>query len=650
MFLKRIPSLITTTVKYRDPGAKRLIGIRPLIAIVYLAVAATALALSPPAHFPPLSVLGALLFFTLWMVLLLVLPVPARALSSGGQGYTSFDRLAMVASILVFGSVPAAWVAGTAALIWTLIADPRREPLLQRLMRTAANAGMFALAALIAGQVYSLLGGHSLLQEFGFADLGRVIILILVLQAVNELLFLFMVWPSLSRREKRHPFSGLSILTEVAISLTGIITALAYTHLPLLGFALYVTFVVAVALLFRWVAEVAEARRLRAEEFAAVNRINQAVSAAIELDDLIESVFHEVQDLVHSAAFLLGVYDKDSNQLDIRLNYDEGTRHPRRMRDLGEGILAWSLRHREAIFIPDVPKSQHPATKKIITQGREPVSLIVVPILYKNEPVGALSVQDYVPNAFTRHQLRLLQGFALQIAVAITNTRLFDELKRQKLLLEARVQDRTSELQKTTESLAAAVAETDELLSQKIKLLNQLERENRRDTLTMIANRRYLDEFLPREMDRARRYGHPLTIAMLDIDHFKAVNDNLGHAMGDRVLYTLANILVRELRTTDFAARYGGEEFVIVFPETVTRDAVSACDKLRTLIALHPWPRLAENLQLTVSFGVATMTHPDQTMAQLLAAADRALYQAKSSGRNRVCDARLDAPDAESVA
>ncbi len=643
MFLKRIPSLITTTVKYRDPGAKRLIGIRPVIAIVYLAVAATALGLSAPAHFPPLSELSALLFFTFWMVLLLVLPVPARALSSGGQGYTSFDRLAMVASILVFGPVPAAWVAGTAAFIWTLIADPRREPLPQRLMRTAANAGMFSLAALIAGKVYSLLGGHSPLQEFGFDDLGRVVILILVLQAVNELLFLFMVWPSLSRREKRHPFSGLSILTEVAISLTGIITALAYTHMPLLGFALYVTFVVAVAVLFRWVAEVAEARRLRAEEFAAVNRINQAVSAAIELDDLIEGVFHEVQDLVHSAAFLLGVYDKDSNQLDIRLNYDEGTRHPRRRRDLGQGILAWSLRHREAIFISDVRKSQHPAIEKIITQGREPVSLIVVPILYKNEPVGALSVQDYVPNAFTRHQLRLLQGFALQIAVAITNTRLFDELKRQQLLLEARVADRTSELQKTTESLAEAI-------EQKQELLNQLERENRRDTLTLIANRRHLDEFLPREMERARRYGHPLTIAMLDIDHFKAVNDNLGHAMGDRVLYTLANVLVRELRTTDFAARYGGEEFVIVFPETVARDAVSACDKLRTLIALHPWPRLAENLKLTVSFGVATMAHPDQTMAQLLAAADRALYQAKSSGRNRVCEARLDAPDAESVA
>lgn len=643
MFLKRIPSLILATVKYRDPEAKRVAGIRPAIAVLYLTVAIVALTLSAPATIPSLSMLGGLLFFTLWMVLLLVLPVPARALSSGGHGYTSFDRLALVASILIFGAVPAAWVAGSAAFAWTLVADPRREPLVQRLVRTAANAGMFTLAALIAGHVYAWLGGQSPLEVFGFPSLWRALVLLLVLQAVNELLFLLMVWPSLTAREKRHPLSGLSILTELSISLIGIITALAYTHLPLLGFVLYAAFIMAVAILFKWVTEVAETRRLRAEEFAAINRINQAVSAAIDLDELIERVFHEVQDLVHSAAFLLGVYERATNELDIRLNYDEGIRHPRNKRDLGQGILAWSLKHREPIFISDVPKSRHPAIRKIITQGREPVSIIVVPILYKNEPVGALSVQDYAPNAFTRHQLRLLQGFALQIAVAITNTRLFDELKRQQQLLEARVADRTSELQKTTESLAEAI-------SQKEALLDQLERENRRDTLTLIANRRHLDEFLPREMERARRYGHPLTIAMLDIDHFKKVNDTLGHAMGDRVLCVLANILTTELRTTDFAARYGGEEFVIVFPETTAMDAAAACDKLRTLIALHPWPRLARHLNVTVSFGVAAMAHADQTMAQLLASADRALYQAKSSGRNRVCESRLDASGTESIA
>ncbi len=643
MFLTRIPSLIAATVKYRDKNADKSVGIHPAVALLYLTAAGVAvwLTLPPLASFVPIY--GGLIFFTVWVLLLMVLPVPARALSSDGRGYTSFDRLALVAAILSFGAAPAAWVAGAAVCLFTLLADPRREPFVQRLIRTAANIGMFVLALLCAGYVYLWLGGHSPLTGFGLLELGRALMLILTLQVVNELLFVFMVWPSLSVQERRRPFSWRSIGTELSISLIGMVTALAYTHMPLFGFALYVAFIVAVAILFKWVAEVAETRRLRAEEFAAVNRINQAVSAAIDLDDLIERVFYEVKGLVPSAAFLLGIYEPATDELDTRLNIDEGTRHPQNKRKLGQGILAWSLQHRESIFISDTRKARHPALERVITIGRESISIIVVPILYKNEPIGALSVQDYEPNAFTRHQLRLLEGFARQIAVAIINTRLFDELKTQQQLLEARVADRTAELEKTTDSLAEAI-------KQKEALLARLERENRRDALTDIANRRHLDEFLPRELERAKRYGHPLSIAMLDIDHFKTVNDSLGHAMGDQVLRTIAKILYTELRGTDFNARYGGEEFVIVFPETTGSDAVAACDKLRTLIALHPWPRLSRDLAVTVSFGVSSLEHSDQTVAQLLASADRALYEAKKSGRNQVREAMLgDAPHSASL-
>lgn len=641
MSLKRIPSLIASTVKYRDPASGGGVGISPLIAALYLSGAVAALVLSTPAVVPDHRTLAGLAFFALWIALLLVLPVPARALTGDGHGYTSFDRLALVAAILVFGPVQAAWVAGSAVFIWTLMADPRREPLNKRLVRTAANCGMFVVAVLAAGNVYRWLGGLTPLEVFGWLELGRALALLLALQMVNELLFLFMVWPTLSPRERRHPFSWASIGTELAISLIGIVTALAYTHMPVLGFALFAAFIVVVAILFKWVAEIAEARRLRAEEFAAVNRINQAVSAAIDLDELAEEVFREVRGLVPSAAFLLGVYDPATDELDIRLNYDEGVRHPQSKRKLGHGILAWSLQRREPIFIPDVRKSRHPAIEKRITWGRESVSIVVVPILYQNEPVGALSVQDYAPDAFSSHQVRLLEGFALQIAVAISNTRLFDELKAQQQLLEARVAERTTELQQTTNSLAEA-------MSQREDLLRQLERENRRDTLTQISNRRHLDEFLPMELERSRRYGHQLTIAMLDIDDFKHVNDTLGHAMGDRVLRALAGILATELRSTDFLARYGGEEFVIVFPETSEVEATAACEKLRTLVALYPWTRIARELSLTVSFGVATVVHREQTLAQLLASADRALYRAKSGGRNRVCTAAGD--ENESVA
>jgi diguanylate cyclase (GGDEF)-like protein len=630
MFRTRIPSLIAATVKYHDKAADHTTGTRTAVAIIYLAGALLALGYSMPLAESISLRHSGLLFFTLLMLLLMMLPVPARALATGRQGYISFDRLALVAAILIFGGAPAAWMAGTVVLVWTLFADPRREPFLQRIMRAAANAGMFVLSVLAAGYVYYRLGGHTPVVAFDLVTLGQALALVLTLQAVNELLFLFMAWPDLSANGHRWLFSWGSTATELLISITGIITALVYTNLPTFGFVLYVAFIVVIAILFKWMTGLAEARRSYADEFTAVNRINQLVSAATDLNKLLEHVFLEVKNLVPSAAFLLGVYKPRSNELDIHLNVDEGKRHPPCTRKLGQGILAWSIQNRASIFIANVQKDHHPALKKMITIGRESVSIIVVPIIYKDKPVGALSVQDYKPRAFTRHQLHLLEGFARQIAVAIVNIRLFDELKAQRQMLEVRVGKRTAELMKTTFSLTQVKEQTETLLA-------QLERESRSDALTGIANRRYLDEFLPIEMERAKRYSHPLTIAMLDIDNFKLVNDTLGHAMGDRVLCTIAKMLTTELRSTDRAIRYGGEEFIIVFPETTNSDGLAACEKLRTLIALYPWSRLARNLSVTMSFGVASLEYIEQTVPQILASADRALYQAKKTGRNRVC-------------
>jgi diguanylate cyclase (GGDEF)-like protein len=638
MFRTCIPSLIAATVKYHDKAAGHTAGTRTAIAIIYLAGALLALEYSMPPAEPISLIYGGLIFFTLLMLLLLVLPVPVRALSTEGRGYISFDRLALVAAILIFGGAPAAWMAGTVVLVWTLFADPRREPFLRRIMRAAANTGMFVLSALAAGYAYSRLGGHTPVAAFNFVTLGQALVLVLTLQVVNELLFLFMTWPDLSAKERRRPFNWRSTTTELFIATTGIITALVYTNLPTFGFALYVAFIIVIAILFQWVTGLSETRRLRADEFAAVNRINQLVSAATDLNKLLEHVFLEVKDLVPSAAFLLGIYKPQDNELDIRLNIDEGKRHPAYTRKLGQGILAWSLQNRVSIFIANAPKEKHPALKKMITLGRNSISIIVVPIIYKDKPIGALSVQDYKPKAFTRHQLHLLEGFARQIAVAITNIRLFEELKAQQQMLESRVNERTAKLMETTHSLTREKEQTE-------KLLTRLERENRSDALTGIANRRYLDEFLPVEMERAKRYNRPLTIAMLDIDHFKLVNDTLGHAMGDRVLCTLAKILTTELRSTDRAIRLGGEEFVIAFPETTNSDGITTCEKLRTLIALYPWSRLARNLSVTMSFGVASLEHIEQTVPQILASADRALYQAKKAGRNRVCSSKpLQAP------
>ena len=165
-----------------------------------------------------------------------------------------------------------------------------------------------------------------------------------------------------------------------------------------------------------------------------------------------------------------------------------------------------------------------------------------------------------------------------------------------------------------------------------------LEKLARIDPLTGVANRRDLEQTLESEVARAVRYGHPLSVIMVDVDHFKLVNDNFGHAVGDEILCMLGKLLTRCTRTTDRCYRYGGEEFVVLAPETPTDAAVILADRIREAFAAES-PAASEAGKQTLSAGVACTHQFDGaiTPANLLGAADLALYQAKADGRNRVC-------------
>jgi len=157
------------------------------------------------------------------------------------------------------------------------------------------------------------------------------------------------------------------------------------------------------------------------------------------------------------------------------------------------------------------------------------------------------------------------------------------------------------------------------------------------DALTGCLNRRALIDALERELDRAQRYSLVLTILMVDIDHFKWVNDTMGHLAGDTVLLQLGDLLRREVRSVDAVARYGGEEFVIVLPETAVHGATIFAERMRQRIQQYPFGEGSPPLRVTVSIGVASF--PDQkatTPATFLAVADSALYRAKADGRNLV--------------
>jgi two-component system, cell cycle response regulator len=157
------------------------------------------------------------------------------------------------------------------------------------------------------------------------------------------------------------------------------------------------------------------------------------------------------------------------------------------------------------------------------------------------------------------------------------------------------------------------------------------------DALTDIPNQRYLTEFLDRELARAARYRRALAVVLFDIDRFKAINDRLGHLGGDFTLRELASIIKACVRREELFARYGGEEFVIVLPETAHERAVQISERVRHLIASHPFHYDGQSFQVTISMGVAsTAGEHGLTPTELLRRADAKLYEAKRGGSNRV--------------
>lgn len=162
----------------------------------------------------------------------------------------------------------------------------------------------------------------------------------------------------------------------------------------------------------------------------------------------------------------------------------------------------------------------------------------------------------------------------------------------------------------------------------------ELEEHVQRDPLTGLGNRRCMESRMPPLLREAERLGQPLTLALIDADRFKDVNDQHGHAVGDRVLQILSRMLEDNTRGSDLLLRYGGEEFLVVFPDTVPDRAFEVCERLRHRVETYPWQDLAAGLEVTLSIGLASA--PPYATDLLIARADSAMYRAKHLGRNRV--------------
>ena len=168
------------------------------------------------------------------------------------------------------------------------------------------------------------------------------------------------------------------------------------------------------------------------------------------------------------------------------------------------------------------------------------------------------------------------------------------------------------------------------------------------DALTGLYNFRHFKYVLQAEMDRSKRSGIPTSLVMIDLDHFKRINDEYGHEVGNIVLKAVADILVSEVRTTDVVCRYGGEEFAIIFPETHLNLAVKVADRIREMIAFTPAVYDGGEIDITASMGASVyMKASTLDIGEFIDSVDKYLYEAKQSGRNCIC--HIDYSDLRAV-
>ncbi len=215
----------------------------------------------------------------------------------------------------------------------------------------------------------------------------------------------------------------------------------------------------------------------------------------------------------------------------------------------------------------------------------------LIAILGKEEPLGSLAVGRLLSSKpFTDEDGKILRNLAFIFSLIVK-----EEIEKQKLLERAI-----------------------------------------RDHLTKLYNRLYLEEEIPKEIERARRYSYPVSLIMFDLDGFKEINDCYGHQMGDEVLIKFADLLRDRIRATDIPVRYGGEEFIVVLPHTYGEEAYRVAERVREDFQKVTMEVHKNVLVLTVSAGVATMEGSDMTLEDLISMADRAMYRAKKLGKNRV--------------
>ncbi len=327
----------------------------------------------------------------------------------------------------------------------------------------------------------------------------------------------------------------------------------------------------------------------KATQLAALNHVAVAITSSLDLKDILEQIMRFGTGLTGAKASSIAFYDPQLGQFNEWVMHGLSDQFLHHMAFRPGGLADEAFVSGTHILSNDRPETQHKLSNLARAEGIR--GFICLPLTSHAHRLGVIYFYRTDRDDFLPDEIEILTTFASLAAGAIENARLHEEVRDMAIT----------------------------------------------DKLTGLRNRRLFDQYLTDEIARARRGNDPLALLMIDIDHFKHINDTLGHIVGDQVLQTLGRLLFGQLRQVDVAVRYGGEEFVILLPNTDPRGAKLVAERIRRVIADHPL-RLTDGreVSLTVSIGIASYQGADDTPMRLVERSDLALYAAKQAGRNRV--------------
>ena len=329
-----------------------------------------------------------------------------------------------------------------------------------------------------------------------------------------------------------------------------------------------------------------------ARQLSALHAATSMLLSTLDLETLLGQIIDSATTAIPAAEKgILYLIARETGQLEIRATI--GYTDPRIQKFAFPGTRSYvvkSVRESKPLLINEVQTEPLPQPTGEIAEIHAIRSAIVAPLILEEQVLGALALNSSQHGAFTEEDLRLLVSFAATATAAIRNAQLHAEVQKQAIT----------------------------------------------DTLTNLYNRRGLFELGRREIERARRFGRPISAIMLDIDNMKQVNDTHGHSTGDQVLIAFAERLNKNVRGIDVLGRYGVDEFSILLPETDLFSASQVAERVRRCIADTQVKTDSINLKITASLGVARSTPETPDLNVLLDRADMAMYIAKQAGGNRV--------------